>query len=611
MRVTSSGCGRQWIRILVVAACGGVAIGQVTARVSVRSDGGQAAGGFWGSFGESMSANGRFVAFASEADNLVQNDNNGDSDIFLHDRQTGTTQCVSRLPWGWLGNDESRSPTLSENGRFLVFESLASNLVTGDTNSSPDTFVSDLMNNTIERVNVSSSQAQANGLSEGGGSVTSDGRFVVFSSWASNLAPGGTNAYSQVYLRDRQNQTTELVSVDSSENPADAHSSMCEITEDGRFVVFSSTSANLVAGDTNGVSDVFLRDRQSGTTVRVSVDSNGTEALGHSGGGRITSDGRFVVFFSDAPNLAAGDTNGATDVFLRDLQSGTTELVSLADDGSRGNGPSDWAEVSLDGRWIVFHSDATNLVPGDTNGWEDMFLRDRVTMTTERMNVASDGTQTSGSLGGLWPDVSDDGRFVAFSGTSPDLVPMDTNAKYDVFVRDHTPGAGTTAFTSFCDPGSAGVIPCPCSNPASGPGRGCDNSAGTGGAQLSAAGIARISADSVVFSVTGELPSVLSIFVQAQATVPNGTVYGQGVRCFGGHLTRLYTKSASGGAIVAPDPAMGELPITVRASQKGDLIRGGQTRWYGVYYRDPNVLGGCPASSTFNSTQTGEIYWTF
>jgi hypothetical protein len=386
---------------------------------------------------------------------------------------------------------------------------------------------------------------------------------------------------------------------------------MPSVSDDGRFVLFTSASTNLVPGDTNGTGDVFLRDRQNGTTVRVSVDSNGNEAQGRSAGGWMTSNGRFVVFGSDAPNLAPGGTTTVYEDYVRDLLSGTTEIVSIASDGSRADDSSDWATASPDGRWIAFISRATNLVAGDTNGTQDVFLRDRQAGTTERMSVASDGTQANYYAGALWPALSDDGRFVAFPSRATNLVPGDTNDLDDVFVRDHQAGAGSTAFTSFCDPGSAGVIDCPCSNPAAGPGRGCDNSAGTGGAQLMASGVSRISADTLVFSTTGELPASLSIVVQATTSLAGGRVYGQGVRCLGGWMARLYTKMAQGGGIMAPDFAAGDPPVSVRSAQRGDMIIGGQSRWYAVYYRDPTVLGGCPASSSFNATQAGEVSWTF
>jgi hypothetical protein len=153
------------------------------------------------------------------------------------------------------------------------------------------------------------------------------------------------------------------------------------------------------------------------------------------------------------------------------------------------------------------------------------------------------------------------------------------------------------------------VIACPCSNPPSGPGRGCDNSAATGGASLAASGSAYLSIDSLAFTTSAERPTATSVLLQGTALAPNGVVYGQGVRCVVGTLKRLYLKLAVAGSITAPDFGAGDPSTSVRSAALGDVILPGQSRSYLVYYRDPTVLGGCPASSTFNATQTGQVTW--
>jgi hypothetical protein len=153
------------------------------------------------------------------------------------------------------------------------------------------------------------------------------------------------------------------------------------------------------------------------------------------------------------------------------------------------------------------------------------------------------------------------------------------------------------------------VSACPCSNPPAGSGRGCDNSSATGGAALSASGVAYLSIDSLVFATGGEKPSATSILLQGDAPIASGIVFGQGLRCAGGALKRLYTKTASAGSISAPDFGAGDPNVSTRSAQLGDTLQPGSTRWYLVYYRDPLVLGGCPAASTFNATQTGQIRW--
>jgi hypothetical protein len=360
-----------------------------------------------------------------------------------------------------------------------------------------------------------------------------------------------------------------------------------------------------VPGDTNGGRDIFVYDFSDGTLVRASTSATGAQASGESLDASISADGRYVAFESSAEDLVPGDDNGRTDVFVKDLQTGATELVSLSSGGVQGDGTCQTPALSPDGRFVVFTFFGTNLVPGDTNGVGDAFLRDRQNGTTERVSLGSGGGQANGTA---WePRVSDDGRFVAYADNAPNLVPYDLNGTTDVFLRDRQPVL--PAFTSLCDPGVGAVIACPCSNPPAGSGQGCDHSGATGGASLFATGNTQVSADGLVFTTSGERASALSILVQGNAVLPAGLVYGQGVRCVGGTLRRLYTKSASGGAILAPDLDAGDPPVTVRSAQKGDFISGGQSRWYMVYYRDPTVLGGCPATSTFNSTQTGEIAW--
>jgi hypothetical protein len=169
------------------------------------------------------------------------------------------------------------------------------------------------------------------------------------------------------------------------------------------------------------------------------------------------------------------------------------------------------------------------------------------------------------------------------------------------------PDSGGGPGVDLCQPGVGGVHACPCQNPPASAPAGCDNSSATGGARLASAGVASLSADTVVFTTTGEKPTATSIVAQGTAVAANGLVFGQGVRCFAGSLKRLYVKTASGGSITAPQG--GDLSVSARSAALGDTIAAGTDRWYGVYYRDPNVLGGCPSTSTFNATQTQRISW--
>jgi len=197
-------------------------------------------------------------------------------------------------------------------------------------------------------------------------------------------------------------------------------------------VVFESDASNLVPGDTNGRYDIFLRDRQTDTTTRLSVSSAGTQGNDSSLAPSISADGRYVVFESDASNLVPGDTNGRYDIFLRDRQTGTTTRLNVSSTGTQGNGVSGRPSISADGRYVAFNSDASNLVPGDTNGRNDIFLRDRQTGTTTRLSVSSTGVQGDGHS--YDPFISADGRYVAFNSHATTLVPGDTNGKQDIFL---------------------------------------------------------------------------------------------------------------------------------------------------------------------------------
>ncbi len=220
--------------------------------------------------------------------------------------------------------------------------------------------------------------ADSSGVDGNGGSyepsISGDGRFVAFWSPATNLVPGDTNSKEDVFVHDRQSGTTTRVSVDSLGVQGNGASLFPSISGDGRFVAFQSRATNLVPGDTNGWSDVFVHDRQTGTTTRVSVDSSGVQGNLDSSFPSISGDGRFVAFYSFANNLVSGDTNGRADVLVHDRQSGTTTRVSIDSSGIQGKSLSEHPSISGDGRFVAFESAATNLVPGDTNAKRDVFV---------------------------------------------------------------------------------------------------------------------------------------------------------------------------------------------------------------------------------------------
>ncbi|WP_293129507.1 calcium-binding protein [Microcoleus sp. bin38.metabat.b11b12b14.051] len=386
----------------------------------------------------SISANGRFVAFSSEAANLVPGDTNNRSDIFVRDLSTNTTTRVSVDSAGNQGNDTSGSPSISADGRLVAFTSFAPNLVPGDTNNRSDIFVRDLSTNTTTRISVDSAGNQGNGGVLIGffiPSISANGRFVAFESYVPNLVPGDTNNRSDIFVRDLLTNTTTRVSVSAAGNQAINHSSNPSISADGRFVAFSSEASNLVPGDTNNNDDIFVRDLLTNTTTRVSVDSAGNQGNGDCFKPSISANGRFVAFSSDASNLVLGDTNNTSDIFVRDLSTNTTTRVSVDSAGNQGNDGSNFSSISADGRFVAFSSEASNLVPGDTNNNEDIFVRDLSTNTTTRVSVDSAGNQ--GNALSYIPSISGDGNRVAFSSDASNLVPGDTNSR-DIFVVDLT-----------------------------------------------------------------------------------------------------------------------------------------------------------------------------
>lgn len=350
-----------------------------TVRISQSSDG-QAGNGL--SFAPSVSADGRYVAFQSSATNLVPDDTNGRDDIFVRDRVAGTTERVSVSSTGEqanLGSGAIGGPSISADGRFVAFESFASNLVPGDTNGLADIFVHDRETGTTTLVSASTAGGPSNGFSFHA-SISGDGSHVAFLSAASNLVPGDTNAAFDAFVRDLSAGTTERVSVSSSGQEGNGPSGAVgpsSISADGSRVAFISAASNLVADDANGAFDVFVRDRVAGETILVSRSTSGVQGASDSTGSSISADGNHVVFVSSAANLVSQDTNGALDVFAHDVEAGTTSRVSVGAGGQEGNAGSLQPAVSGNGRAVAFASDASNLVEGDTNGVTDVFVRQR------------------------------------------------------------------------------------------------------------------------------------------------------------------------------------------------------------------------------------------
>lgn len=404
----------------------------VTQRVSINSNGDQ---GEQDSMRPSISGDGRYIAFWSEASNLVEGDTNDTRDIFVHDRETGQTKRVSVASDGSQANAGSGSylTSISSDGNYVAFSSLASNLVPEDTNAKEDVFIHNLQTGQTEIVSISSDATQGNYQSYWP-SLSADGQYVAFTSSATNLVSGDTNERDDIFIHDRLTSQTERVSVASDGTPGNSTSWMPSISGDGRYVAFASFSTNLVPDDA-WEQDIFVHDMQTGQTERVSIASDGTQADNYSAHPSISANGQFVAFQSEASNLVNGDDNEYMDIFIHDRDTGITTIVSVASDGKQGDGTSITPSISADGQFVTFSSMASNLIIGDTNK-SHIFLHDRQTTHTELISISNE--QIQGDHGSGAPTISSDGRYVAFDSSSSNLVCGDTNGQADIFVRDRS-----------------------------------------------------------------------------------------------------------------------------------------------------------------------------
>jgi Tol biopolymer transport system component len=404
-----------------------------------------------------LSADGTVVAFASTASNLVAGDTNGVSDVFVVDLAAGTIERVSVDSAGAEADGGSFAPSLSADGKVVAFWSDATDLVANDTRGVADVFVHDRTTGATERASVNSKGIEGNGGSYRA-ALSSDGLLVAFESDATNFTANDTNSSTDIFLRDRVNGTTKRVSLTSGGGAPDPGGCFDPaLSADGTRVAFSARATNLVPGDTNGQYDVFVRDIVAATTVRVSVDSSGAQGNGTSWHPALSADGSTAAFESWASNLVAGDRNGAGDVFTYDLATGVTERASVDGAGGEGDGSSFDVALSADGSFVAFTSDATNLATNDGNGAADVFLRDRAAGTTALLsvdvsNVAADGASDTLALSG-------DATKAAFASVATNLVPNDTNGVCDVFFDDvtvlRTPASWSNYGSGF--PGTNGV----------------------------------------------------------------------------------------------------------------------------------------------------------
>jgi hypothetical protein len=436
--------------LLTVALSSGASAQNIT-RVSVDSKGVQ---GDHYSYSAACSQDGKIIAFASDATTLVVGDTNLFRDVFVHDLSTGVTTRVSVDSTGVEGNGTSDEPSISADGNLVAFWSNATNLITGDTNNTRDVFVHNRSTGVTECVSVDSTGLQSNGYSYGA-AISGDGNVVAFHSAAFNLVANDNNFFYDIFVHDRTTGVTERVDVDSNGVETDDQSYDPAISHDGKIVTFWSDADNLIANDGNYESDVFVHDRTTGITERVSVDSSGGEGDSFCDSPAISADGNLVTFRGDASNLVDNDNNNYTDIFVHDRTTQVTERVSVSSAGVESNAPSNWPTISADGGVVAFYSTATNLVAGDANFSSDAFIHDRTTGITERMSVDANGVE--GDNHTYYAVVAPDGQSVAFESNADNLVASDTNGASDVFRKEICSLAASWSNYGAGFPGTHGI----------------------------------------------------------------------------------------------------------------------------------------------------------
>lgn len=375
------------------------------------------------------SGDGRYVAYSAYVSNATQ--------IYVWDRVTDTRTLVSKNTAGAAGRGESSSPTISDDGRYVAFASHAPDLVPVDTNGGEDVFLWDRASDT--RVLVSEIEPFPNDPEDSWGpSISADGRYISFTSSEPGLVPGDTNGAIDIFSWERLTGETVLVSNATDGGPSMGQGNHSSISGDGRFVAFESYARDLAAGDRSGTGNVFLWDRVTDKTVLASKRLVDGTASGEAMSPSVSDDGRYVAFVSAATTITTWDTNLGPDVFLWDQVADTTSLISVAPDGGPANGGGSDPSVSADGRFVAFASNSPDLVAGDVNQKQDVFLRDRLTGTTAL--VSSDAAEAPANSESLGAALSADGRFVSFLSRTQ-LVDASSLREASVLTWDRLGGA--------------------------------------------------------------------------------------------------------------------------------------------------------------------------
>ncbi|MFO1159714.1 MAG: Calx-beta domain-containing protein [Reyranellaceae bacterium] len=355
----------------------------------------------------------------------------------------GARFIASIDPAALLSNSSTLSPIFSPDGLKVAFQGFADNLVPADTNDDPDFFVKDLVTGAIIRVSTDSAGGQAFGDPDNNSdpiSFSPDSTKVVFGSSATNLVSNDTNGKQDIFVKDLVTGLITRVSTDAAGVQADNQSHQPTFSPDGTQIVFWSSATNLVSGDTNGKQDIFIKNLVTGVVTRVSTDAVGAQSNGDSDQPVFSPDGTKVAFISKATNLAPFDTNGITaDLLVKDLATGAVTIVSTSSAGTQPSSAVGEPVWSPDGTKIAFSSAANSLVPNDTNLASDIFVKDLTTGTLTRVSTDAAGGQANGTSSA--PVFSPDGSRVSFASGANNLVAGDTNGKFDIFVKDLTTGA--------------------------------------------------------------------------------------------------------------------------------------------------------------------------
>lgn len=402
------------------------AVAQAPEQIDVPISGAHPTGG-WAN-AAFISGSGRYVTFQYTG---FFGTGGGYNSVYIRDRELGVTEQVDRGLGGAVNDQGSWDSALSFDGRFVAFASVATNLVSGDTNGARDVFVLDRRTHTTTRVSVASNGAEAHGdaaIDNNARSldISANGRFVAFHSLAPDLVPNDGNGVANVYLHDRLTGTTELVDVATDGTPSNGESLQPRLSADGRFVVFESTATNLAGLPTRPGFAVYRRDRLLGTTTLVGVGSAGAPARRETKNPAISGDGRFVVFESSANELDPSSySDGNIQIYLRDTVLGTTTRVSRPLPGQQNNGAAREAAISLDGNWVVFSSFSTTLVPNDTNGQRDVFRWNRATGMIYRVSLAASGAEPTALS--VYPVIDGTGRTVVYQSWAPNILIPDAN----------------------------------------------------------------------------------------------------------------------------------------------------------------------------------------